>query len=59
VPQQVVRIAVLLFEMGRAQVAEIDGGLGTVVREQLELDIFAVDGFAVGKCRMGIGGVRG
>ena len=35
-------LAVLLFERGRAQVAERDGGAGTVVREQLELDI--VDG---------------
>jgi hypothetical protein len=42
-------LAVLLFERGRAQVAESDGGLGTVVREQLELDMFAVVGFDVGR----------
>lgn len=39
-------LAVLLLERGRAQVAERDGGLATVVREQLELAaIFAVLGY--------------
>jgi len=39
VPQQDVRIAVLLPASGSAQVAEVDGGWWTVVNEQV---VFAI-----------------
>lgn len=44
VPQQDVRIAVLLPERGSAQVADVEGGWGTVVKEQV---VFAI----MGLCR--------
>jgi hypothetical protein len=44
VPQQDVRIAVLLPERGSAQVADVEGGWWTVVREQV---VFAIVGLGV------------